>query len=387
MGTTSAPGGGGVVGLGIVGLGVISRQYLDTLAGHPGVRVAAVTDLDRSRAEAVAAELPGARVAADLDALVADDDVSVVLDLTTPGVHAHVAATCAAAGVDRYGEKPLAADLAASFEAMAAATAAGTRVGCAPDTVLGTGVQTARDAVAQGRIGTPTSAVATWVSPGHEAWHPHPDFYYAPGGGPLLDMGPYYLTSLVQILGPVVWVQGAASTSRDERTIGSGPRAGERVPVQVATHVTGVLGHASGALSTVTVSFDAVGSHARPIEVHGTEGSLVVPDPNRFDGDVELTSLGSAGWEVLPASAGFEGAGRGIGLLEMVGAVGLGDAPASPRAGGDVGLHVMEVMTGLLASADDGGRVAMTTSPAVPPLVPLTAAATWRGVPDVAGAA
>ncbi|MGF0115191.1 Gfo/Idh/MocA family protein [Promicromonospora sp. Marseille-Q5078] len=366
-------------GIGIVGLGVISRQYLDTLAGHPGVRVAAVTDLDRSRAEAVAAELPGARVAADLDALVADDDVRLVLDLTTPGVHAHVAKACAAAGVDRYGEKPLAADLAASRDVMAAATAAGTRVGCAPDTVLGTGVQTARAAVAEGRIGTPTAAVATWVSPGHEAWHPHPDFYYAVGGGPLLDMGPYYLTSLVQILGPVAWVQGASSRSRDERTIASGPRAGERVPVEVATHVTGVLGHASGALSTVTVSFDAVGSHARHIEVHGTEGSLVVPNPNNFDGDVELRELGGKEWEVLPPSAGFVGSGRGVGLLEMVGAVGLGDAPASPRAGGDVALHVMEVMTGLLDSAGSGARVAMTTAPAVPPVVPLTLTDVWRG--------
>ncbi|MEL7977473.1 Gfo/Idh/MocA family oxidoreductase [Isoptericola sp. F-RaC21] len=369
----------GEVGIGIVGLGVISRQYLDTLAGHPRARVVAVTDLDRARAEAVAAELPGARVAPDLDALVADDEVSVVLDLTTPGVHAHVAKACAAAGVDRYGEKPLAVDLEASREVMAAAQAAGTRVGCAPDTVLGTGVQTARAAVAEGRIGTPTAAVATWVSPGHEAWHPQPDFYYAPGGGPLLDMGPYYLTSLVQILGPVAWVQGAASRSRDERTIASGPRAGERVPVQVATHVTGVLGHASGALSTVTVSFDAVGSHSRPIEVHGTEGSLVVPDPNRFDGDVELRTLGGREWEVLPPSAGFEGAGRGVGLLEMVGAAGLGDAPPAPRAGGDVGLHVMEIMTGLLDSADSGRRVELTSAPEVPPLVPLTSEAAWHG--------
>lgn len=367
------------VGLGIVGLGVISRQYLDTLAGHPGVRVAAVTDLDRPQARAVAAELPGARVAADLDALVAADDVEVVLDLTTPGVHAHVAKACAAAGVDRYGEKPLAADLASSREVMAAAAAGGTRVGCAPDTVLGTGVQTARAAVEGGLVGTPTAAVATWVSPGHEAWHPQPGFYYAAGGGPLLDMGPYYLTSLVQLLGPVAWVQGAASRSRDERTIATGPRAGERVPVEVATHVTGVLGHAGGALSTVTVSFDAVGSHARPIEVHGTEGSLVVPDPNTFDGDVELCRLGVPGWEVLPPSAGFEAAGRGIGLLEMVGAAGLGDAPTSPRAGGDVGLHVMEIMSGLLGSAADGQRVAMTTSPTVPPPVPLTPAAAWRG--------
>jgi predicted dehydrogenase len=366
-------------GVGIVGLGVISKQYLATLAGHPRVRVAAVTDLDRDRAHEVAAGLPGARVAADLDDLLAGDDVATVLDLTTPGVHAQVALACAAAGKDRFGEKPLAVDLAASRTVMDAAAAAGTRVGCAPDTVLGTGVQTARAAVEAGLLGTPTAAVATWVSAGHERWHPNPGFYYAPGGGPLLDMGPYYLTSLVHLLGPVAWVQGAASRSRDARTIGSGPRAGEQVPVEVATHVTGVLGHVGGALSTVTVSFDAVASHARPIEVHGTEGSLVVPDPNRFAGDVELNRLGGDGWEVLEPSAGFADAGRGIGLLEMAGAAGTGDAGGAPRAGGDVGLHVMEVMSGLLTSAGTGERLAMTTAPAVPPLVPLTAPEVWRG--------
>ncbi|WP_418275197.1 Gfo/Idh/MocA family protein [Isoptericola jiangsuensis] len=370
-------------GVGIVGLGVISGQYLTTLADHPGVRVAAVTDLDPGRAEQVAAGLPGARVAADLDDLLADDDVSTVLDLTTPGVHAAVALACAAAGKDRYGEKPLAADLDASRQVVAAAARAGTRVGCAPDTVLGTGVQTARAAVESGLVGTPTAATATWVSAGHEHWHPHPDFYYAVGGGPLLDMGPYYLTSLVHLLGPVAWVQGAASRSRDTRTIASGPRAGQAVPVDVATHVTGVLGHADGALSTVTVSFDAVASHARPLEVHGTQGSLVVPDPNRFAGDVELNRLGGDGWEVLPPGAGFVDAGRGIGLLEMVGAAGSpasgpGSRPA-PRASGDVGLHVMEVMSGLLASSESGHRVEVTTQPAVPPLVPLTPPGVWRG--------
>ncbi|PFG41709.1 putative dehydrogenase [Isoptericola jiangsuensis] len=297
--------------VGIVGLGVISAQYLGTLAHHPGVQVAAVVDLDRTRAEKVAADLPGARVAADLDDLLAADDVTTVLDLTTPGAHAPVALACAAAGKGRYGEKPLAADLAAAREVAAAATAAGTRLGCAPDTVLGTGVQTARAAVEAGLLGTPTAATATWVSPGHERWHPDPDFYYAAGGGPLLDMGPYYLTSLVHLLGPVAWVQGAASRSRDVRTIGRGPRAGQQVPVEVATHVTGVLGHVGGALTTVTVSFDAVASHARPIEVHGTAGSLVVPDPNRFAGDVELNRLDGDGWEVLPRAPGSWTPGAG----------------------------------------------------------------------------
>src|SRR5665647_3372171 len=149
-----------------------------------------------------------------------------------------------------------------------AAAAAGVGLGCAPDTVLGTGVQTARAVVDAGLIGRPTGAVATWVSPGHEAWHPNPDFYYLAGGGPLLDMGPYYLTSLVHLLGPVVAVTGTAGRLRGSRTIASGPRAGEVIPVEVATHVAGTLEHANGAISTVTVSFDAAGTGAAPIEVH-----------------------------------------------------------------------------------------------------------------------
>src|SRR5204862_5802911 len=139
-----------------------------------------------------------------------------------------------------------------------AAGAAGVQVGCAPDTVLGTGIQTARKAVDDGRIGAPIAATATMVTPGHERWHPDPDFYYQPGGGPLLDMGPYYVTALVTILGPVVSVVGAASQTRNSRMIGSGPRTGEVIPVSTDTHVSGILTHASGALSTLFMSFDAV---------------------------------------------------------------------------------------------------------------------------------
>ena len=176
-------------------------------------------------------------------------------------------------------------------------------MGCAPDTVLGTGIQTARKAVDDGRIGPPISATATMVTPGHERWHPDPDFYYQPGGGPLLDMGPYYITALVTILGPVVAAIGAASHTRTTRTIESGPRAGATIPVATDSHVTGVLVHESGVLSTLVMSFDAVATRAAPIELHGERGSLVVPDPNMFEGDVELHELGGSGWTTLPVSA------------------------------------------------------------------------------------
>lgn len=366
-------------GVGIVGLGVILDAYLATLAEHPGIRIAAVADLDASRAEAVAARLRDSR-ASTVEELLTSDDVETVLDLTTPGAHAQVALACARSGKNHYGEKPLAATLADSRAVVDAAARAGVGLGCAPDTVLGTGVQTARAVVDAGLIGRPTAAVATWVSAGHEAWHPHPDFYYLPGGGPLLDMGPYYLTSLVHLLGPVVAVTGSAGRLRDSRTIGSGPRAGEVIPVEVATHVAGTLEHAGGAISTVTVSFDAPGTRARPIEVYGDEGSVSVPDPNTFGGDVELLTRGGTSWETVAPRAGFVDSSRGVGLLEMVGAAGLGDAPAQARASGAVGLHVMEVMTGLLDSASSGRRTQISSAPARPDLVPLTAAATWRGL-------
>lgn len=363
-------------GVGVVGLGVILDAYLTTLTEHPGIRVAAVADLDASRAEAVAARLPGTR-ASTVDELLVADDVETVLDLTTPGAHAQVALACAANGLHHYGEKPLAATLDDARAVVDAAQRAGVRLGCAPDTVLGTGVQTARAVVDAGLVGQPTGAVATWVSPGHEAWHPNPDFYYLPGGGPLLDMGPYYLTSLVHLLGPVVAVTGSAGRLRDTRTIASGPRAGEVIPVGVATHVAGTLEHADGAISTVTVSFDAAGSRARPIEVYGTEGAVAVPDPNTFGGEVELLTRGGT-WETVAPRAGFVDSSRGVGLLEMVGAVGLGGAPDEARASGALGLHVMEIMTGLLDSAETGQRTTITSAPRRPELVPLTPQATWR---------
>ena len=207
-----------------------------------------------------------------VDDLLADPEVELVLNLTIPAAHAEVALRAIAAGKSVYGEKPLAATLDEAREVLAAGDAAGVRVGCAPDTVLGTGIQTARKALDDGLIGAPISASATFVAAGHERWHPNPDFYYQPGGGPLLDMGPYYVTALVTLLGPVVSVIGAASQTRDTRTIGSGPRAGEVIPVAVDTHVTGVLQHESGVLSTITMSFDGRRLGRRSSRFTGSSG-------------------------------------------------------------------------------------------------------------------
>jgi predicted dehydrogenase len=206
------------------------------------------------------------------------------------------------------------------------------------------------------------------VTPGHERWHPNPDFYYQPGGGPLLDMGPYYVTALVTLLGPVVSVVGAASHTRNERTIGSGPRQGEKVPVDIDSHVTGVLTHASGALSTLFMSFDAVKSKSPNIEIHGERGSLIVPDPNHFDGEVQLFPLGAEAWETLPVSAGYVDAGRGFGIAD------LASTPegADPRAGGTLAYHALEVMESVLESAHTGSAVRISSTVERPAGVELT---------------
>ena len=351
----------------MVGCGNISAAYLETFPRLDGVVLTAVADLDEDRARAVAAEHPGVR-ALTVDELITDDAVDLVLNLTIPAAHAEIALKALAAGKHVYGEKPLAASIAEGQAVLQAAQEAGLVLGSAPDTVLGTGIQTARRAIDDGLIGRPVSAAATMVTPGHERWHPNPDFYYVPGGGPLLDMGPYYVSALVTLLGPVTSVVGAASSTRSVRTIGSGPRTGEQIPVSTPTHVTGILTHASGALSTLVMSFDAVATQSANIEIHGETGSLAVPDPNRFDGEVQLRRLDGEGWEVLPVSAGYEGASRGIGLQD------LARTPAGelPRASGKLAFHVLEVMEAVLGSAESGMSVPVLSTCERPPAVGLS---------------
>jgi predicted dehydrogenase len=358
------------VRVGMIGCGAISAQYLSTIARLPQLELAAVADRDASRADRVAAE-SGAR-ALPVDELLADPTVDSVLNLTIPAAHAEVAMAAIAAGKTTYGEKPLAVSVADARRMVDAAATAGVRLGCAPDTVLGTGIQTSRKAIDDGLIGTPVAATAMMVTPGHERWHPDPDFYYQPGGGPLLDMGPYYVTALVTLLGPVIEVVGLSARPSEVRTIGSGPRAGQQVPVTIDTHVTGVLRHASGALSTLIMSFDGVGTRSGPIEVHGSLGTLAVPDPNRFSDPVALLRLGETSWEPLPATAGYVDAGRGYGLVDLA----LTPVGTEPRAGGLLALHVLDVMASLLTAATETRPVAVGSSadqPAPVPLIDLTA--------------
>jgi predicted dehydrogenase len=360
---------GDALKIGLVGAGQISGQYLRTLPRLSGLTLTKVADIDADRARAAAQQAPGAVVVTP-EELYAADDVDLVLNLTIPQAHAQVALNAIAAGKHVYGEKPLAAGTTQARDVLAAAERANVRIGCAPDTVLGTGVQTARAALDAGDIGRPVAATAFMTTPGHERWHPAPEFYYQPGGGPLLDMGPYYLTALVTLLGPVRRVIGMSAAPRDTRVIGSGPRAGARFAVDVATHVTGVLEHTGGALTTLMMSFDVWHAQLPRIEVYGTEGSLSVPDPNGFDGTVRISRAADAEWSDLAEGGGYQNAARGYGVADMARAIANG---TEHRADGELAYHVLDVMESLLASGQAGLAVEITSTCKRPAPVPLGA--------------
>ncbi|WP_426623093.1 Gfo/Idh/MocA family protein [Leifsonia sp. McL0607] len=360
--------GGTRLNVGVIGVGNISRQYFDHLPALPNLSLRAVADLDVERAAAVAGEQKAE--ALTVDALLAHPDVDVVLNLTIPQAHAEIALAALAAGKHVYGEKPLARDIAEAAPVLERATALGLRVGSAPDTVLGTGIQTARAVLDTGGIGVPLGAAVSWTAPGHELWHPAPAFYYQPGGGPLFDMGPYYLTALVTFFGPVVRVSGASSRSSRERIVATGPRAGTRIPVEVDTHVTAILEHASGVISTVTVSFDVWATHVPLFEVYGTEGTLSVPDPNAFSGTASIATSGDRVFHDVPAAAGYTDAGRGFGLADLARAV---ETERPHRASGELAFHVLEIMEAVLAAGARHEVVALTSTVERPDAVPLGA--------------
>ncbi|WP_049571412.1 Gfo/Idh/MocA family protein [Streptomyces sp. SBT349] len=345
-GTGTGPGNGsGPVGVAIVGAGVISGEYLRTLTAFPDVRVLGVADLDTARASAAARD-HGVEVAGDVATVLGIPEVEIVVNLTVPAAHAEIATAALRAGKHVYGEKPLATTAETGDALLAEAAERGLLVGNAPDTFLGAGLQSALRAVRAGHIGTPVAAATAVQSLGPESWHPDPAFFYQPGAGPLFDIGPYYLTSLVALFGPVARVAATAARARARRTTGSGPKAGETFSVDVPTHVNALLEFASGPRASSVYSFD---SSVRRIqfEVTGSEGTLGVPDPNTFRGPLLVRGHGDDDWRELPV----EGAttGRGLGVLEMARALRSGQPH---RASGALGLHVLKTMTAITDSAE-----------------------------------
>lgn len=355
----------GPVGIGVIGAGNICTQYLDNLTQFADVEVRCIADVVPERAREQA-ERYGIAATGTVDELLARDDLQIVVNLTIPAVHAEVGHRVVAAGKHVWSEKPLATDRASARALLDAADAAGLRVACAPDTVLGAGIQTALRSIARGDIGEPLTAVTMFHVPGPDRWHPDPDFLYARGAGPLFDMGPYYLTTLVHAFGSASRVQAVASTARTTRTVGAGPRAGETFPVEVPTHHAALVEFRGGQSAQTTLSFQ----HAMPrsgfVEINGTEGTISLPDPNYFTGDSTLWRYGSD----EPVTLAAEGStwGRGTGVVELARAMAAG---APERASGALAAHVLDVMLAIRDAADSGQAVDVDSD--VVPVPPLAA--------------
>ncbi len=337
----------GPVGVGIIGAGVISGTYLENMTSFPDVKVLAISDIIEEKAHARAKEF-GVPASGGNDVVLGNDDIEMVINLTTPDAHAEVANQAIAAGKHVWNEKPLTLDRDSGAELVRAAEAAGLRVGCSPDTFLGAGLQTTQRIIEGGEIGKPLTALTLMQSPGPESWHPNPAFLFQYGAGPLFDIGPYYLTALVQFFGPIERVFAVSSKSRDQRVIGSGPKAGETFDVTVPTHHAALLQFENGCSAQVTFSFES----AQPrilFEVNGTDGTLAVPDPNMFDGEIKVRRSDGEDWQSLAETTMLSS--RGTGALDMARAI-REDRPH--RGAVATAFHVLDTMQSIAESAQSG---------------------------------
>ncbi len=340
----------------MVGCGTISRAYIRGIGQYDHLELACVADIVAEAAQRAAAE--AACPAVSVSELMARDDVDIVLNLTIPQAHAAVDLMAIEAGKHVYCEKPMALSRGEGRQIVAAARARGVSIGVAPDTFLGGGIQTCRRLIDAGHIGEPVAATAFMVGHGHESWHPAPAFYYEKGGGPLFDMGPYYLTALVVLLGPVAQISGFARTTFAERTITSAPLAGTVIRPEVPTHYAGTMQFENGAICSIVQSFDVWGAQLPRIEIYGSEGSLNVPDPNTFGGPVQLLRQGQREWQDVPLTHSDQ-VQRSIGLADMAHAL-AHDRPEH-RANGDLAYHVLEIMDLFEASSDQGIHLAVAS--------------------------
>jgi predicted dehydrogenase len=371
------------VPVGIIGAGVISDIYLSNLTTRfDNVRIVAIADMMMERAEARAVRYGIA--SRTVDDLLASDDIELVVNLTIPLAHASVAMQVVAAGKSVYNEKPLTATRGEGQALLNLARENGVLVGGAPDTFLGGGLQTARQLLDEGAIGRPIAALAHMFTHGHESWHPDPGFYYQPGAGPMFDMGPYYLTALVSLLGPISRVGSSTGVSFPERTITSKPKYGETIAVNTPTHIAATLDFATGAIGTIVTSFDLYDTTHSVLTIYGTEGTLQLPDPNTFGGTVSILqpaafaakrdplSVGRTPddkadpnrvehprWEDVALTHGFTDNSRGLGVADMARALSDG-IPA--RASGELAYHVLDAMHATLESSDQGRHIEIAST-------------------------
>jgi predicted dehydrogenase len=353
----------GRVGVGVIGAGVISGEYLDNLTTFPDLDVLFVADLDVGRARAQA-EKYSIAASGSVEELLAHPDIEIVVNLTIPVAHVDVALRALAAGKHVWTEKPFALDRDSGERLLSEAARLGLRVATAPDTFLGAGLQTALRVIEDGAVGTPLTALALMQSPGPESWHPSPEFLFQEGGGPLFDIGPYYLTALAQVFGPARHVTAAASRARLVRVIGSGPRAGAEFDVTVPTHHSALIEFESGASAQTIFSFESYSRH-RFVEVCGTTGTIALPDPNTFEGDsLIFDGTGDDGRRV-PAVGSTSS--RGTGVAELAQAIRAG---RPERANGAQAFHVLDIMASITESASRRETVAVESSFEKAPPVP-----------------
>ena len=378
-------------GIGIVGVGNISSKYIEGIRRFPQLTIVGCADLEPGRASAAGLR-HGIHSFESVEELLASPDVSAVVNITTPLAHAQVSLAAIAAGKDVYVEKPLAATLADARRVLAAATAAGRLVGCAPDTSLGSAVQTGRWAIDEGLIGDPVGA-ACFVPHTHaESWHPDPRFLFQAGGGPLLDMGPYYVTALVTCLGPIAEVAGMARIGATPRIMTAENRVIESFAAEVPTHTSATVRFTSGVVGTMLMSFDIWHEDYPHIEIYGTKGALRLPSPNDFDGEVTVRLNADSAWETVPPRIAVSGAYgsedqmlRGIGVADLVAA----RSGAPHRSQAALALHVLEVLAAVEKSSSERRYIHIESTVERPqPLDPIRDAALmpWAGDASLAGA-
>ena len=347
----------GAVKVGIIGCGKISGIYLENALVFDDIEVVACSDLVLERAEQQS-EAYGVPKACTPEELLADEEVEIVLNLTVPIVHAEISLAALEAGKHVYTEKPLAVSLEGGHRMLEVAGERNLLIGCAPDTFLGGGLQTCRRVVDEGIIGEPVAVTAFMLNHGPEDWHPNPDFFYQPGAGPMFDLGPYYLSSLATLVGPVRRVTASVRVTFPERIITSQPLAGTSITVNTPTHVAGVMDFESGVVGTLVTSFDVWSENQSRIDLYGTEGTLSLPDPNTFGGPVRVWRSDESAWTEIPLSHPYSENSRGLGLADMARALRSG---GNHRASGELGFHVLEAIHAFLASSETGRHVEVTS--------------------------
>ena len=355
------------VGIGIIGCGNISQAYFNGAKVFEVLNIVSCADINMSAARAKAKE--NGCQAQTVKALLANKNIDLVINLTIPAVHAEVSQQILNAGKHVHSEKPLAVNLDDGKAILDLAKKKGLLVGCAPDTFMGAGLQTCRKIVDDGWIGRITGGTVFLMSKGPESWHPNPAFFYQKGAGPMFDMGPYYMTALVHLLGPVKKISAITSKADEVRIATCKEKFGKLLKVEVPTHYSGSLEFHSGAVITVTISFDVHAHGHSPIELYGTEGSIKVPDPNTFGGPISLFTATKGEWSEQTFSHPYADNMRSIGAADMAYTI-LGKN-RKHRTSGALAYHVLEVMHAFEKSSNTGRHVAIKSKPAQPNALPL----------------